>query len=87
VQVIPHVTNEIKDQSTRRQKATDILITESAARRRHRGLPFLEAMRNSPPRSSRPKTLIFQSRDAVPYVRRGGELKTKPTQQSVCEAP
>lgn len=85
VQVIPHVTNEIKDRIYAGGKDVDVLITEIGGTTGDiEGLPFLEAMRQF--------ALEVGSRDAlfihvtlVPFLTAAGELKTKPTQQSVAK--
>ncbi len=85
VQVIPHVTNEIKDRIYAGGKDVDVLITEIGGTTGDiEGLPFLEAMRQF--------ALEVGSRDAlfihvtlVPFLSAAGELKTKPTQQSVAK--
>jgi CTP synthase len=85
VQVIPHVTNEIKDRIYAGGKDVDVLITEIGGTTGDiEGLPFLEAMRQF--------ALEVGSRDAlfihvtlVPFLNAAGELKTKPTQQSVAK--
>jgi len=85
VQVIPHVTNEIKQRIYAGGKDVDVLITEIGGTTGDiEGLPFLEAMRQF--------ALEVGSNDAVfihvtlvPFLAAAGELKTKPTQQSVAK--
>ena len=85
VQVIPHVTNEIKDRIYAGGKDADILITEIGGTTGDiEGLPFLEAMRQFALEVG-PKDVIFIHVTLVPYVAAAGELKTKPTQQSVAK--
>ncbi len=85
VQVIPHVTNEIKERIYAGGKGTDILITEIGGTTGDiEGLPFLEAMRQFALEVG-PKDVIFIHVTLVPYVAAAGELKTKPTQQSVAK--
>ncbi len=85
VQVIPHVTNEIKDRIYAGGKGADILITEIGGTTGDiEGLPFLEAMRQFALEIG-PKDVIFIHVTLVPYVAAAGELKTKPTQQSVAK--
>jgi CTP synthase len=85
VQVIPHVTNEIKDRIYAGGKNCDILITEIGGTTGDiEGLPFLEAMRQFALEVG-PKDVIFIHVTLVPYVAAAGELKTKPTQQSVAK--
>ena len=85
VQVIPHVTNEIKDRIRAAAKDVDILITEIGGTTGDiEGLPFLEAMRQFALEVGRDE-VIFIHVTLVPYVAAAGELKTKPTQQSVAK--
>ena len=85
VQVIPHVTNEIKERIYAGGKGVDILITEIGGTTGDiEGLPFLEAMRQFALEVG-PMDAIFIHVTLVPYVAAAGELKTKPTQQSVAK--
>lgn len=85
VQVIPHVTNEIKERIYAGGKDIDILITEIGGTTGDiEGLPFLEAMRQFAHETG-PKDVIFIHVTLVPYLAAAGELKTKPTQQSVAK--
>ncbi len=85
VQVIPHVTNEIKERIAAGGKDVDILITEIGGTTGDiEGLPFLEAMRQFAHEAGR-GDVIFIHVTLVPYVAAAGELKTKPTQQSVAK--
>ena len=85
VQVIPHVTNEIKDRIYQGGKDVDVLITEIGGTTGDiEGLPFLEAMRQFALEVG-PKDCIFVHVTLVPYMHAAGELKTKPTQQSVAK--
>src|SRR5471032_1396641 len=85
VQVIPHVTNEIKERISQGGKNADVLITEIGGTTGDiEGLPFLEAMRQFALEIG-PKDVIFIHVTLVPYVAAAGELKTKPTQQSVAK--
>jgi CTP synthase len=85
VQVIPHVTNEIKERIHAGGKDVDILITEIGGTTGDiEGLPFLEAMRQFALEAG-PKDVIFIHVTLVPYLAAAGELKTKPTQQSVAK--
>ena len=86
VQVIPHVTNEIKD---RIYKGTsddvDVLITELGGTIGDiEGLPFLEAMRQFALEVDR-EDVLFLHCTLIPYLNAAGELKTKPSQQSVAK--
>ena len=85
VQVIPHVTNEIKERIYSAAKDVDVLITEIGGTTGDiEGLPFLEAMRQFALELG-PNDVIFLHVTLVPYVAAAGELKTKPTQQSVAK--
>ncbi len=84
VQVIPHVTDEIK--AAVRRLATedvDVVITEIGGTVGDiESLPFLEAIRQFPLDIGR-ENCLFVHLTLVPYLKAAGELKTKPTQHSV----
>ena len=84
VQVIPHVTNEIKEMITNLGDAeTDVVITEIGGTVGDiESLPFLEAIRQIPLEVGR-ENCMFIHLTLVPYLKAAGELKTKPTQHSV----
>jgi CTP synthase len=84
VQVIPHVTNEIKEMITNLGDAdTDVVITEIGGTVGDiESLPFLEAIRQLPLDVGR-ENCMFIHLTLVPYLKAAGELKTKPTQHSV----
>lgn len=87
VQVIPHVTDEIKKRI--RQWAdtadADVVITEIGGTTGDiEGLPFLEAIREFALEVG-PSNALFLHVTYVPFIRAAGELKTKPTQQSVAK--
>ncbi|MCS7228336.1 MAG: CTP synthase, partial [Endomicrobia bacterium] len=83
IQVIPHVTNEIKNQIYERVKDFDLGIVEIGGTVGDiESLPFLEAARQI--KIENPNT-IFIHITYVPYIKNTGELKTKPTQHSVRE--
>ncbi|HZZ59396.1 MAG TPA: CTP synthase [Opitutaceae bacterium] len=85
VQVIPHVTNEIKERIHAGGKDVDVLITEIGGTTGDiEGLPFLEAMRQFAHEAG-PSDVVFIHVTLVPYLAAAGELKTKPTQQSVAK--
>ncbi len=87
VQVIPHITNEIKQKIliVAEPQAVDFVITEIGGTVGDiESLPFLEASASSTPTST-PKRAMFVHLTLVPYVGHAGELKTKPTQHSVNE--
>ncbi|HEY1098484.1 MAG TPA: CTP synthase, partial [Myxococcota bacterium] len=85
VQVIPHVTNEIKERIYAGGKDADVLITEIGGTTGDiEGLPFLEAMRQFALEVG-PKDVVFIHVTLVPFLKAAGELKSKPTQQSVAK--
>jgi CTP synthase len=85
VQVIPHVTNEIKNRIYAGGEGVDILITEIGGTTGDiEGLPFLEAMRQFALEVG-PGNVCFIHVTLVPFLGAAGELKTKPTQQSVAK--
>jgi len=86
VQVIPHVTNEIKDRIYKGADAdVDVLITELGGTIGDiEGLPFLEAMRQFALEVARDDVLFLHC-TLLPYLKAAGELKTKPSQQSVAK--
>ncbi|MGH7946089.1 MAG: CTP synthase [Opitutaceae bacterium] len=85
VQVIPHVTNEIKERIYAGGKDADVLITEIGGTTGDiEGLPFLEAMRQFALEIG-PRDVLFIHVTLVPFLKAAGELKTKPTQQSVAK--
>jgi CTP synthase len=84
VQVIPHITNEIKDAIHKMDDGqTDIVITEIGGTVGDiESLPFLEAIRQFPQDVGR-ENCLFIHLTLVPYLKAAAELKTKPTQHSV----
>lgn len=84
VQVIPHITNEIKCAiSMLDSQDVDIAITEIGGTAGDiESLPFLEAIRQFKHESGRNNSL-FVHLTLVPYIKAAGEMKTKPSQQSV----
>jgi CTP synthase len=85
VQVIPHVTNEIKERILQAGSDVDVLITEIGGTTGDiEGLPFLEAMRQFALEAG-PGNVLFIHVTLVPFLKAAGELKTKPTQQSVAK--
>src|SRR5213594_3274799 len=85
VQVIPHITNEIKARIVRVAEDADVVITEVGGTVGDiESLPFLEAIRQV--RHDVGRDNVFLCHVAlVPYIAPSGELKTKPTQHSVRE--
>src|SRR5579871_3870963 len=87
VQVIPHITNEIKARvrSVAEATATDVVISEIGGTVGDiESLPFLEAIRQFR-REAGPDNVLYLHVTLVPFVDSAGELKTKPTQHSVNE--
>ena len=85
VQVIPHITDEIKRAIRRLAPGHDIVITEVGGTVGDiESLPFLEAIRQFRQDVGRENT-VFIHLTLVPWIAAAGELKTKPTQHSVRE--
>lgn len=87
VQVIPHITNEIKERVFRAGKETnaDVVITEIGGTVGDiESLPFLEAIRQIKSDVGRENVMYIHC-TLVPYIKVAGEMKTKPTQHSVKE--
>ncbi len=85
VQVIPHVTNEIKGAIKKVTPDVDVAIVEIGGTVGDiESLPFLEAIRQMRQELGRENTLFIHL-TLVPYISAAGELKTKPTQHSVRE--
>ncbi len=85
VQVIPHVTNEIKSAMKKVSQDVDLVIIEIGGTVGDiESLPFIEAIRQMRQELGRESTL-FVHVTLVPYIAAAGELKTKPTQHSVKE--
>ncbi len=85
VQVIPHVTNEIKAAMKKVAQEVDIALVEIGGTVGDiESLPFLEAIRQMRQELGRENTLFIHV-TLVPWIGAAGELKTKPTQHSVKE--
>lgn len=85
VQVIPHITDEIKNSIRLVSKDVDIVIVEIGGTIGDiESLPFLEAIRQFRGETGK-ENVIYIHLTLVPYVGTAGELKTKPTQHSVKE--
>jgi len=85
VQVVPHITNEIKKRIVELSKTGkyDVIITEIGGTVGDiEGLPFLEAMRQFMLKVGKRNALNIHV-TLVPFIKSAGELKTKPTQHSV----
>ncbi len=87
VQVIPHITNEIKERIFRVAKNTnpDVVITEIGGTVGDiESLPFLEAIRQFRKAVGR-QNVVYMHVTLIPWIPSAGEMKTKPTQHSVKE--
>ena len=87
-QVIPHITNEIKERVLRvgRNDNADIVITEIGGTVGDiESLPFLEAIRQVKKDVPNRNDVLYIHVTLIPYIHAAGELKTKPTQHSVKE--
>ncbi|HEY7966342.1 MAG TPA: CTP synthase [Solirubrobacteraceae bacterium] len=87
VQVVPHITDEIKQRIALIAESTDVdfVVTEIGGTVGDiESLPFLEAIRQFPVDVGR-RRCMFIHLTLVPYINHAGELKTKPTQHSVNE--
>src|SRR5262252_1019753 len=87
VQVIPHVTDEIQNRihQIAEQSKSDVLITEIGGTTGDiEGLPFLEAIREFALNVGY-NNALFLHVTYVPFIKAAGELKTKPTQQSIAK--
>ncbi|MBD3286100.1 CTP synthase [candidate division WOR-3 bacterium] len=87
VQVVPHITNEIKQRITRlsSKQSLDVVISEIGGTVGDiEGQPFLEAIRQLR-LDLGPKNVLYVHVTLVPFIPTSGEFKTKPTQHSVKE--
>jgi CTP synthase len=87
IQVIPHITNEIKGRigAVGRQTNADVVICEVGGTVGDiEGLPFLEAIRQMRKDAGR-DNVLYVHLTLLPYIAASGEVKTKPTQHSVME--
>jgi len=83
VQVVPHITDEIKRSILEVAKSTDVAIVEIGGTVGDiESLPFLEAIRQIPYDVGR-ENVLYVHLTLVPFIGAAGELKTKPTQHSV----
>ena len=83
VQVIPHITNEIKDYIKKTAEGFDVSIVEIGGTVGDiESLPFLEAIRQFRNEAGK-QNAIFVHLTWVPFIKTAGEVKTKPTQHSV----
>lgn len=87
VQVIPHITNEIKDRvfQAAKEGSPDVVITEIGGTVGDiESLPFLEAIRQIKGAAG-PENVMYIHCTLIPYLAAAGEMKSKPTQHSVKE--
>ncbi|HHJ12583.1 MAG TPA: CTP synthase, partial [Chromatiales bacterium] len=85
VQVIPHITNQIKQKIREGAEGADIALVEIGGTVGDiESLPFLEAIRQMGVEEGR-ENALYMHLTLVPYIAAAGELKTKPTQHSVKE--
>jgi CTP synthase len=87
VQVIPHITDEIKSRirEVGADSGADVVITEIGGTTGDiEGLPFLEAIRQFILEAGTGNAIIMHV-TLVPFIKAAGELKTKPTQQSIAK--
>ncbi len=85
VQVIPHITDQIKDSIRLGANGADIAMVEIGGTVGDiESLPFLEAIRQMRVEEGR-ENAVFMHLTLVPYIKTSGEIKTKPTQHSVKE--
>jgi len=85
IQIVPHITNEIKERIKKAGEGKDILIVELGGTTGDmEGMPFLETIRQMKHELGK-ENLMNIHVTLLPYIRTAGELKTKPTQHSVQE--
>jgi len=85
IQVIPHITNEIKERIYKAGEGKDILIVELGGTVGDiEGLPFLETIRQIKHELGSSRVMNIHV-TLLPFIKAAGELKTKPTQHSVGE--
>jgi len=85
IQIVPHITNEIKERIVVAGENKDILIVELGGTTGDmEGMPFLETIRQMKHEFGKEYVMNIHV-TLLPYIRTAGELKTKPTQHSVQE--
>jgi len=85
IQIVPHITNEIKERIVKAGEPKDILIVELGGTTGDmEGMPFLETIRQMKHELGRENVMNIHV-TLLPYIRTAGEIKTKPTQHSVQE--
>jgi len=85
IQIVPHITNEIKERIIKAAENKDILLVELGGTTGDmEGMPFLETIRQMKHEMGRENVMNIHV-TLLPYIRTAGEIKTKPTQHSVQE--
>ena len=85
IQIVPHITNEIKERIVKAGENKDILIVELGGTTGDmEGMPFLESIRQMKHEFGLTNVMNIHV-TLLPYIRTAGEIKTKPTQHSVQE--
>ena len=85
IQIVPHITNEIKERIIKAGEEKDILMVELGGTTGDmEGMPFLESIRQMKHEMGRENVMSIHV-TLLPYIRTAGEIKTKPTQHSVQE--
>lgn len=85
IQIVPHITNEIKERIIKAGEGKDILLVELGGTTGDmEGMPFLETIRQMKHEMGRDNVMSIHV-TLLPYIRTAGEIKTKPTQHSVQE--
>ncbi len=83
IQVVPHITGEIKERIRKVARGQDVVLTEIGGTVGDiEGLPFLEAARQFALEAGR-ENVLYIHLTLVPFIQSAGEFKTKPTQHSV----
>ncbi|MEO0069711.1 MAG: CTP synthase, partial [candidate division WOR-3 bacterium] len=83
IQVVPHITAEIKERIRKVARGQDVVLTEIGGTVGDiEGLPFLEAARQFAIEAGR-ENVLYIHLTLLPFIRSAGEFKTKPTQHSV----
>ncbi len=83
IQVVPHITGEIKERIRKVARGQDVVLTEIGGTVGDiEGLPFLEAARQFALEEGR-ENVLYIHLTLVPFIKSAGEFKTKPTQHSV----
>jgi CTP synthase len=85
IQIVPHITNEIKERIVKAGESKEILIVELGGTTGDmEGMPFLESIRQMKHEFGLSNVMNIHV-TLLPYIRTAGEIKTKPTQHSVQE--